>query len=64
MVDHDIVLITTDGKTMIVPITRKIRLGYRLRIASMNLYERDPDAKHDYVEQGELGCMTQIIKEK
>lgn len=50
MVDCDILLITTGGQTMIVPMIRKSPLGYQPRIASMTLYPKDHDVKHDYVE--------------
>jgi len=49
---------------MIILMTRKIRLGYRPRIALMTLYPKDSNVKHDYVEQRELGCVTQVTKEK
>jgi len=51
MVDCNILLIIVEGETMIVLMTRKSFLGYRPRIASMNLYPKDPNVKHDYVEQ-------------
>ena len=51
MVDDDILLITLGGSTIIVSMNRNIGLGYQPRIASMTLYPKDLNVKHDYVEQ-------------
>ena len=65
MMDRDILLILDDGKTMMVPMTRKSRLGYQPRMASLILYEKDSDMDHTTsVEQRELGSMTQTTKEE
>ena len=65
MVDRDILLILDDGKTMMVPMTRKSRLGYQPRMASLILYEKDPDMDHTTsVEQRGLGSMSQTTKEE
>jgi len=64
VVDRDIIMITAGGKTIIISMARKSCLGYQPRIPLMNLYPKDPYMKHDYVEQRELRCMTQAMKEK
>lgn len=64
MVDQYIPLITTGGQTMVVLMNRRSCLGYRTRISLMALYPKDPNVKHDYVEQRGLGCMTQTTKER
>jgi len=63
MVDYDILLIIAGGRTMIVLMVGKTRLGYRLRIDSMTLYEKDPNVKHQHVEQHGLGWVTQVTKD-
>ena len=50
MVDRDILLILDGGKTMMIPMTRKSRLGYQPRMASLILYEKNPDMNHDNME--------------
>jgi len=37
---------------MVVPMNTRSFLGYRIIICSMDLYPKDPNAKHDYVEKG------------
>ena len=49
---------------MLLSMSRKSCLGYQPRIASLVLYEKDPDVRHDCVEHGEIGCMTQTTKDK
>jgi len=63
MVDRDILLITAEGRTMMVSMNRRSCLGYRPRMNSMTLYPKDPNVKHEVVEQRGLGSMTQTTKE-
>jgi len=64
MVDRDILLITAGGRTMMVPMNRRSFLGYRPRMTSMILYPKDPNVKHEDVEQRGLWSVTQTTKEK
>lgn len=64
MVDQEILLITAEGRTMLVPRNRRSCLGYRPRINSMTLYPKDPNVKHEDVEQRGLRSMTQTMKEE
>ena len=63
MVGRDILLITAEGKTMMVPMNRRSCLGYRPRTNSMTLYPKDPNVKHEDVEERGLGSMAQTTKE-
>jgi len=63
MVDLDILLITAGGRTMLVLMNRRSFLGYRSRMNSMSLYPKDPNVKHEDVEQRGFGSMTQTTKE-
>ena len=63
MVDRDILLITTGGKTMMVPMNRSC-LGYRPRMNSMIFYPKDPNVKHEDVEQRGLGSIVQTKEKK
>ena len=63
MVDRDILLITVEGRTMMVPMNRRSCLGYRPRMTSMTLYRKDPNVKHEDVEQRGIESMTQTMKE-
>ena len=47
-----------------VPMTRKSFLGYQPRLASLILYEKDPDMDHTNMEQRELGSVTQTTNEQ
>ena len=62
MMDRDILLILDDGKTVMVPMTRKSHLGYQPRLASLILYEKDPDMDHNDMGHRELGSMTQTTE--
>ena len=64
MVDRDLLLILDGEQTMMIPMTRKSRLGYQPRMASLLLYEKDPDMDHDNMERLELVSMPQTIKEQ
>ena len=64
MVDRDILLITAGERTMMVPMSRRSCLGYRPRMNSMTLYPKDPNMKHEDVEERGLGSVTQTTKEK
>jgi len=64
MVDRDILLITAEGRNMMVPMNRRSCLGYRPRMTSMILYPKDPNVKHEDVEQRGLGSITQTPKER
>ena len=50
MVDRDILFITAEGKTRMVPMNRRSCLGYRPRMNSMILYPKDPNVKDEDVE--------------
>jgi len=63
MVDQDILLITVEGRTLLVSMNRRSCLGYRPRIASITLYPKDPNVKHVDVEKRGLRSMTQTMKE-
>ena len=58
MVDRDILLITAEGRTMLVPMNRRSFLGYRPRMASMTLYPKDLNVKQVDVEERGLGSVT------
>lgn len=64
MVDWEILLITTEGRTMLVLMNRRSCLGYRPRMASMNLYPKDPNVKHVDVEKRGLESINQTTKEE
>jgi len=64
MVDWDILLITAEGNTMMVPMNRRSCLGYRPRMNSMIMYPKDPNVKHEDVEQRGLGSMVQTKEKK
>jgi len=64
MVDRDILLITAEGKTMMVLMNRRSCLGYRPRMNSMILYPKDPNVKHEDVEQRGLGSIVQTEEKK
>lgn len=58
MLDWDILLITTEGTTLLVLMNIRICLGYRPRMVSMTLYPKDPNVKHVDVDQRGLASMT------
>ena len=47
-----------------VPMNRRSCLGYRPRMNSMILYPKDPNVKHEDVEQRGLGSVVQKTKER
>ena len=63
MVEQEIVLITAEGRTMLVLMNRRSCLGYRPRMNSMTLYPKDLNVKHEDVEKRGLGSMSQTTKE-
>ena len=63
MVDQEILLITAEDRIVMVPMNKRICLGYRPRMNSMTLYPKDPNVKHEDVEQRGLGSMTQTKRE-
>lgn len=64
MVDRDLLLITAEGKNLVVPMSRRSCLGYRPRMTFVILYPKDPNIKHTDVERRKFGNIVQSTQER